>query len=427
MSAVSAISAISAIRAAQGRLDAARESLRGRERQRTVDALAALLDEWSRPGSPWQEGLVDEHATATGFGAENVREGLARALEPWTGKALQELVRSELRSTGTDLMVTGFDRASVVLAGSIPMPTFLALLAPLVLHSPVLARPASRDPVTARIFVESLAAVDPDLARCVEVVDFPKDDAACMQAFLDADLVAATGSDETVAAIAGAVRPGTRLVASGHRLSLSVLGPKTLGSESALRAVATATAKDVALWDQQGCLSPVAILCEAEPHRCERFAEALAEALEQVEAQLPRGSVDAVSAAAIRREREEALVRRAAGADVGVHGDPHGRFTVIREADGAWRPAPLHRFVRVHPLPSREALYERVASVGRHLAGIALAGFGGEQREVAAAMVARGASRICAPGRLQMPPLSWHHEGRSPLLPLARLSDLEAC
>jgi hypothetical protein len=421
------MSGVQAIHAARARLDAARDALRARPREQTLDVLAALLDEWSRPDSPWQRQLVDEHAAAAGFSPANVREGLQRGLAPWTGKALRDLVAGELGALGPAQLVTGFDRTSVVLAGSIPMPTFLSLLAPLVLHSPVLARPASRDPVTPRLFVDSLAARDPELARCVEIVAFPKNDPACTRAFLDAGLVVATGSDETVAAVAGHLHPGTRLVANGHRLSLSVIGPEATGSDDTVQAVAAATALDVALWDQLGCLSPVAVLCQAEPAQCERLAEALAEALAKLEAELPRGTPDPEAAAAIRREREEAMMRRAAGGDVGIHGDPRGRFTVVREADDDWRPAPLHRFVRVHPLRSRKALCERVASLGRHLAGVALAGFGDEQDAVAAAMASRGASRICPPGRLQAPPLSWHHEGRSPLLPLARISDLEAC
>jgi hypothetical protein len=36
-----------------------------------------------------------------------------------------------------------------------------------------------------------------------------------------------------------------------------------------------------------------------------------------------------------------------------------------------------------------------------------------------------GVSRICSLGTMQAPPLSWCHDGRGVLLPLARLSDAD--
>ena len=138
------------IRAARERLAAAGSGLRNRPREQTVDAFAALLEAWGGPGSAWQQRLVDALPGATGFEATTVREGLARALEHWTGDALREVVAHELGSL--DANAQGFAQTSVLLAGSIPMPAITSLMAPLLLHSPVLAKPASRDPVTAHLF-----------------------------------------------------------------------------------------------------------------------------------------------------------------------------------------------------------------------------------------------------------------------------------
>ena len=62
------------------------------------------------------------------------------------------------------------------------MPTLLALLAPLALGSPVLAKAASRDPLTAREWLRSLTATDAELAACADVLDFPSDADACVRA-----------------------------------------------------------------------------------------------------------------------------------------------------------------------------------------------------------------------------------------------------
>ncbi len=387
------------IREASERLADASSALRDRPRERTVDTFAALLDAWRPPGSTWQKRLVDALPAATGFEAETVREGLARGLEHWTGDALRKVVAHELGRVGGD--AKGFAQTSVLLAGSIPMPTITSLMAPLLLHSPILAKPASRDPVTAPLFAESLRGIDPELGAAIEVVPFASDDSACAEAFFDADCVVATGDDETVAEVARRVRAGGRLVTHGHRMSIAVVGPEH----------AEAIALDVALWDQLGCLSPVAAYCEealAEP-----FAQALAEALEEIEKRLPRGELSTSAAAATRRERDEAEMRRAAGSDVSIRGDEALRWTVVREADATWRPAPLHRFVRVHPIEGRDHLLRVLAPVASHLAGIAT---DLPEEELASL----GAARICKPGSLQTPPLAWHHDGQPLLAPLAR-------
>jgi hypothetical protein len=56
---------------------------------------------------------------------------------------------------------------------------------------------------------------------------------------------------------------------------------------------------------------------------------------------------------------------------------------------------------------------------------VALAGFGNATAALAAALASLGVSRICAPGRLQAPPLAWRHDGQPVLLPLARFTDIE--
>ena len=95
------------------------------------------------------------------------------------------------------------------------------------------------------------------------------------------------------------------------------------------------------------------------------------------------------------------------------------------ESDASLRPAPLHRFVRVHPVKDVAALAAALAPLRRHLAGVALAGFGARQPSVAVALAQLGASRVCAPGVLQAPPLGWESSGRGVLASLARFASLE--
>ena len=404
--------------------------LRRRPARETLAALARVLELWRDPGSPWRRRLAAELPGVTGFSPENVREGLARGLAPFSGEALLALVRAELGGperldAAGGRMLCGFDATAVVLAGSIPQPSLLALLAPLVLRSPVLAKPASRDPVTPGLVAASIAEVDSELGRCIAIASFGSHDEACLAALLSAPCVAATGSDASIAALAARVRPPRRFIPSGHRLSLGVLGPGALAG-AALETAAEGLALDVALWDQLGCLSPLAVYAVGgSDTAADRLAERLAEALASLERRLPRGAPGAAAATAFRVECDSAELRAAAGGRVRLFGGAAQRFAVVREADAAARPAPLHRFIRIHPVADASALHAALRPLAPHLAGVALAGFGPAADAVARSLADLGASRLCRPGELQAPPLAWPHENRPVLLPFARLSDRE--
>jgi acyl-CoA reductase-like NAD-dependent aldehyde dehydrogenase len=403
-----------ALRDRLDRLARAGEKLRARPAAETLDSLARVLDAWRDPGSRWRSELAAELPVAGGFSRPTVERGLALALEEWSGEALRALVEDEL---GGAEAAHGFDTTAVVLAGAIPMPSLLSLLAPLALRSPVLAKCASRDVVTPPLVTASVAEIDPLLGDCLEVVAFPSNDGEAMAALCEADCVLATGSDETIAAIRTRVAPPRRLVAHGHRLSLAAVG--ALGGDAVARA-ADGVALDAALWDQQGCLSPIAVFVSGD---ADAFAEALAEALARLERELPRGAVDPRGAAAIQHERSDAELRGAASPGVRVLASRGTAWTVVREADATPRPSPLHRFLRVHPVRDASALLDALAPYAAHLAGVALAGFEAERPRLDQALLALGASRVCAPGALQAPPLSWRREGLPVLGSLSRVPE----
>lgn len=402
-----------ALRERREALRAAGEVLRRRPADETLDALGRVLDAWRNPGSTWRKELAEALPAATGFSPETVREGLRVGLEGWTGASLRKLVARELPGA-----VAGFDTTALLLAGSIPMPSLLQIVAPLVLRSAVLAKCASRDPVTPGLVARAIYETDRVLADCVAAVEFPGDDDACVAELLACDCIVATGSDATVAAVRARVAPGRRLVEHGHRLSLAALGPAACRGE-ALPDVAARLALDVALWDQLGCLSPIAVFVVGE-READSVADALADALERLADEMPRGRVEPAAAAAFAHERAEAEVRSASGA-VRLRAGPADAWAVVREHAATVRPAPLHRFVRVLPVGDAAAVPAAAAPYARHLAGVAVEGFGGETEALAEALSELGASRICAPGALQAPPLDWARDGRGVLGPLARL------
>jgi len=420
-----------ALRRTLARLREAGRALAARPPGAVLDALGAVLDAWRDAGSPPRRALAEGLPRSAGFSRAVVERGLEIGLGPFSGARLRALYERELgppdagrgAAASPRRLATGFPSTAVLLAGAIPSASLATLLAPLALRSAVLARPASRDPLTAPILRESLARVDAELGAAVAAVAFDARSDDALDAFLAADCVVATGSDATVARVAARVAPPRRFVGYGHRVSFAALGPEAAFG-AALAAACEALALDVALWDQLGCLSPVSLVVAGDASAARRAAEALAGALERLEGELPRGEVPRDAAARTAHERAEAEMRAAARGDVALFA---GRgFTVVAERDARLdRPAPLHRFVRVHPVEDAAGVVAALAPYGPHLAAVGLAGFGGAAPDLARALAGLGASRLCPLGTLQAPPLDWCHDNEGVLLPLARLTDFE--
>jgi len=410
------------VRAALERLRRGSRALRRQPLHARVQALGRVLERFRARDSVERRQLERELPEATGFTAATVREGLALALAEFSAAALETLVERELGTLGKARLATGFDATAVMLGGGVPTPTLLALATPLLLGSPVLARSSSHDPVTARVFASALAAEAPALAQSLELVAFPSDDNAALHELLAAPCVVAFGSDRTMAALGARLSPTQRFVRHGHRLSVAVLG-RAAQSGPAIGEAAAALARDVALWDQQGCLSPVALYVLGVERVPDTLLAALATAFEEAARRWPRGRVSVQASASSAAERDTAELRAAAGKGVRVHA---GRdFTLVAEPNAEFRGSPLYRFLRIHPVASAELLIEALEPLGPHLAAVGVKGLAGELDALVPELAALGAARVCSLGTLQGPPLAWCHDQPGVLLPLARLMDIE--
>lgn len=418
------------VRAARGRLERAGEALRARSLPSRIAAVARIVEDWTRADSPWRRELVESFASTSAFDRATVAEGLESALRAWDPARFVAAAERELAAvlaapdgTRPTRALAPFAWTAVLAGGTIPMPTLLTSLLPLVLGSPVLLRETAKDPVTGPLLARSLAARDEGLARAFLPVEFPSDDAPALRELLEAPCIVATGSDETMRAIATQLRVDQRFVAYGHRVSIAIVGPQA-ASERDAATVAADLALDVARWDQTGCLSPIAVLLVGfEPEARRAFASHVARALDALATRLPRGELPAASRALFAAERAEARMRAASGRAELFEGRD---AVVVLEADAEPRPAPLHRFLRVVPIGGLDALPNAIARIGAPLSNVAVAGFAHEERSGLVAELARhGASRITTPGRLQTPPIDWPRDGWPLFLPLARFCETQ--
>ena len=382
-------------------LDRLRDAQHKLEPEAVIDALDRALDAWRAPDSVWRAALKHEHGV---YSSQALELGTVEALRNWTGDTLRRLRARELREPCRVPAVT-----AVWLAGSIPSAAFHAILLPLVAGSAVYVKPSSQDPVSARLFVESLRAQDPSLGEAVVVGDDPT--------LLErADAVVAHGSDETIAAIRARVPPQRVFVGHGHKLSLAAVGP-----DVEIETAAPAVAIDIALYDGRGCLSPAYVgVVDRPPGRAAAFGRALAAELEQLAGELPRGPLHASEEAALREVRARAAVREGVRLELPAGGT---EWTLILEPAGS-RPAPgWLRCVPLVPVSDAAELRDWCGRLAPHLSSLGQMGWDGQ--ELLAAVQRGGGSRICALGRMQFPPIDWNHDGMSPIRSLVRLIDTE--
>jgi hypothetical protein len=221
-----------------------------------------------------------------------------------------------------------------------------------------------------------------------------------------ADAIIAFGSDATMAALRAQVRVDQKFIAHGHAVSLLWLDKPDHLTPGEGRACAT----DVLTYDQLGCLSPQAIYLPPGAD-LETLGRKLARALET---QWQRLAVKPPRPLGTRARIAEARdVAAALGHRMWLPPSRHLGWTLIHDPDPTFAASPLHGtiYLRVAPLARLEshlaAVRGRISTVG-----VAAAGSTSPWRET---FLRLGVSRFCPAGRMQFPPLSWHHDGRAPL------------
>jgi hypothetical protein len=359
------------------RLVAARTARR--PRRAVAGALAAAATRWRADAT-----LRAELPAQAGLSPAMIAAGIDVAAAALDADAMVELVDREL---GAERPIRPWLVAHV-LASNVPALAVPAIALACLAGVAVVVKSGRADRLSAPAFRRALEAEDPELAATVVAAYWTGGDAIAERTVLaPADVVVATGHDTTVAALVRRL-PG-RVVAHGKRVGIVIAGPG-----AAADGLANGVARDAALHDQRGCLSPVAVYLDGD---VDAFAERLAEALAGLAGTLPPGPLGAAERAAHRTavaEAEWAGARVLAGAG----------GTVLVDRDSRLRPGPGRRTVWVHPLGSLGALAGRIECIGA--AGAALD---------VDALRGLGVARVCAPGSMQRPPLSWPRGQRAPL------------
>jgi acyl-CoA reductase LuxC len=216
-------------------------------------------------------------------------------------------------------------------------------------------------------------------------------------------------------------------VLHGPKVSVGYLARESL-TRTTLRGAAARAALDVALYDQQGCLSPHAFYVErGGPLGPAAFASALGGELEGLRERVPRSAPDRHAAAGIQLYRAQARFDEATDSrGTRVLGSSEGTdWTVVYEDGPRFSPSPAYRTVRVHAVDGIEEAVRALSPAAGQIEAIGLEARGRRRASLAAALASIGVPRVAALGSLQRPSPLGTHGGVHRLRPFIRWSTVE--
>jgi len=262
--------------------------------------------------------------------------------------------------------------------------------------------PSPREDQTTRREISAFVRGLPQSLRDLVSLTSGRDDSAMEQA----DVIIAFGSDATMAALRAQVRGDQRFIAHGHAVSVLWLADPARLTVREARACAI----DVLTYDQLGCLSPQAIYLPPDAD-LEKIGAKVAGALETEWQRLSKKPSRPLGTRA--RIAEARDVAHALGHRTWLPPSRHLGWTLIHDPDPAFTPSPLHGVIYLRVSPAEE-LGTNLAPVRGRISTVGVAGTSPSARW-RDAFLDLGASRFCPAGRMQFPPLSWHHDGRAVL------------
>ncbi len=365
-----------------------------------------LLETWNRtidafldPGSVERRELDPALTRLCRLSLEGLTAGLQAVLGGVSAPAASELQRQIWRLPDRR---TPTAPVLVILASNLPGLAVQPLLPALLLRRPVIVKSPSSEPLFAPALVRALRTRLPRLESALAAITWQGGDPSLEAPLLRAaERILAYGDTEALEDLQA--RAVGELVPYGPKTSLAIVS----GSVDPV-SQAPGLARDIALFDQRGCLSVQAIFTDGE---APALADRLAEELCSLERLWPAGPLDPVAIAGVQQIRSEATLR-------GLH-QPVSSLsagTVVVEPESRFLPGPGLRTVRIHPVSDLQTLPETLREWAGQLQGAALAGDAAWR--LRPQLEELGLSRFAAPGDLQKPDALWHNGGVHPFTAL---------
>lgn len=297
-----------------------------------------------------------------------------------------------------------------IIAGNTPAAAIQSIIRGLLLGSRNLVKlPSTSLPD----FIRLVDSLPEDLGKLVELNPWLPD-----EWLRQCNALIVFGDDETIQSFRQRTRDDQVFIAHGHRLSLGIVFADDDHS------AAERAARDVSLFDQQGCLSPHNIYVQTnDPAAAAAFAKQLAGEMDRFNQHTPRRILSPGENAQITNLRGSYDFRQATDPSVKLWTSSNSTdWTVVYEEDPLFATSPLNRVVFVKPLADPSQLPNALLPVRPYLSSIGIHPFNDNNANLVSQL---GASRICRLGETQNPSLFWHQDGQAQLSPLVRWIDFD--
>jgi hypothetical protein len=331
-----------------------------------VERLLALTRSVVPAAGEERKALCQRWAQGTGLSPAGVEQALGHCLE---------LSPSESELAALLASVPAAARAHVILPAQVFVAAHRALALALAAAPEVYVKPSRRDGT----LIAALAAGSAGLFQCVEQLQVRP-----------GDHVWAYGADVTLEALRRQLPAGAVLHAHGSGFGVAMCAAAA-GEEQA-----EAIARDTALFDQRGCLSPRLVLVSGGQAAADSFARLLCGALARLGTELPRGRLTP------DEQAEESWYRQCVSCFAPLLDSGHGTVSVRswqvdRElAQGvAVQLPPAGRHLQVIPVTQFEPALRSLAP------WLTTVGCDGALQTSLGALLPD--ARVCALGRMQAP------------------------
>jgi hypothetical protein len=423
-----------------------RESyLRDRSTAHLIRVLSEVGENWMQPDYPFRRLALEKSPKETGFPPATLARGLDAFFGQLTRPNLQGLVVQDLgHRQRLDEMVTLGDRSeipaamacgpeltAIIAPGNVPASAWMSLTLGWLVRSAQFLKCARGTSLLTRLFAHSIHEVEPKLACCVEIAEWPGGERRLEDPLFEAaDCVTASGSDEMLAELRGRLPARSKFLGYGHRVSFGFVAEEVLVGAGARQAVRRAV-DDVVAWNQQGCLSPHVIFVQTGGAiTAEIFAEMLAAELEEREKIEPRGPIPLEEAALIVSRRDFYRIRERAPRDLDLRtrlwcSAESTDWTVVYEGDARFQMSCLNRFIYVKGVVDLTDALHQSDGVRGQVSTVGIAAHEETAKDLAQQLARWGVTRVCPLGRMQQPPLTWRHDGRPGLSNLVTWTDWE--
>lgn len=396
--------------------------------RKIVRAIASAAERWSDGDFPPRVRILDGIVERTGYSLPAVEYALDRFFFSVTESELLATIRGELGSLEVlegFTPRTGRPDAWASPAGSVCVissrttvgvaltPAIFALCA----KNDVLVK--DREDSLVHAFFETLREELDEFADAARAATWRSGDEDAPD-LGDFDVVVAYGGNAAFEGIRESLHPQARFIAYGPRASAGYVTRESLSGERLSADIAAGAARDLVLYESEGCLSLHVLFVERDGAISpERFARELARAVERLGIEFPLGRREPAAAARLAHQRNLAAFRAAAGSGA-VFSNDAADFSIALDPPKDEPPHFLPRSIGVIPVddPQEALAYAREHRIP--LEGFALSS---DRADAVRMALDAGAVRLARFGELQHPPLGGDHGGRPRIAEFVRWID----